>query len=231
MDRTLIEIHQGQHVLAVGKTQSGKSTWLTGIARSFDVGSLVILDPKSDPGALVPNCAVVRDLRDVLRHLPGRVCWRPHRALLGNMLGEWDRVCTRLLELAERGHSSTVVVHELADLGDGHRIGAGFRQIITQGAQIAGGPDAGGGAVGALMATQRPLNIPVSAKTEMSHVACFALDRIEDRREIAGYLEDELDPEWSYNVVVSRSLPRDRSWWYRGPEHRLTLHDPVALPH
>jgi hypothetical protein len=230
-DNRLIEVHQGQHMLVVGATQSGKSVFTTGIARGFDVGSLVIIDPKSDPDALVPNCAVVRDVREVLAHLPGRVCWRPRRNLLGNMLRECDRVCTRLLELAEAGYSSTVVIHELGDLGDAHRIGPAFRQVITQGAQIAGGPAHGGGAVGALLVTQRPLNIPVCAKTEMSHVVCFALDRIEDRREIAGYLEDREDPEWSYNVVVARGLPRDHSWWYRGPEHRLTLHDPVALPH
>lgn len=231
MDRTRIDVNQGEHMLVVGQTQSGKSIFLTSVAHGFDVGSLVVVDSKSDPDSLLPNCAVVRDVADVLRHLPGRVVWRPRRQLIGRLMAEFDRVCARLLDLAERGYSSTIVVHELGDLGDAHHIGQSYRQVITQGAKIAGGPERGGGAVGALMASQRPLNIPVIAKTEIRHAVCFALERLEDRQEMAGYLEDRGDPRWSYEQVSTFALPNDHSWWYRGPEKRLELHDPVALPH
>jgi energy-coupling factor transporter ATP-binding protein EcfA2 len=226
-----LEVRQGEHVLIVGQTQSGKSVIATTIARGFDVGSLVIFDPKSDPDAMVPNCASTRNISDVVRHLPGRICWRPARGQLGRLMADWDRVCSRLLDLAERGYSSTVVVHELADLGDAHRIGPAFRQVITQGAAIAGGPARGGGAVGAILVTQRPLNIPVIARTEMRHVICLALERADDREEIAGYMEDRDRPAWSREQVATFALANDHSWWYRGPDHRLTLHDPVALPH
>jgi hypothetical protein len=231
MASTRIDVRQGEHMLVVGQTQSGKSVFATSVARGFESGSIVVLDPKRDPDAVLPNCAVVRDADAVLRHLPGRVIWQPRRQHLGRLIASWDRVCSRLLELAEHGYSSTIVVHELADIGDAHKIGPAFRQIITQGAKIAGGPERGGGSVTAILVTQRPVNIPVIARTEMAHVVCFALERADDRREIAGYLEDREDPEWSLNVVGSRALPKDHSWWYRGPEHRLTLHDPVALPH
>ncbi len=231
MDRTAINIRQGEHGLVVGQTQSGKSIWLTGTAAGFDVGTVVILDPKSDPDALLPNCAVVTSATDVIRHLPGRVCWRPRRRDLGHLQADWDRICIRRVELAEHGYSSTVVIHELADLGDAHHIGQGWRQVITQGAQIAGGPSRGGGAVGAWMATQRPKNIPVIARTEIRHAVLFALADSEDRAYMAGLMEDRDRPEWSRSVITSYPLPADHSWGYRGPEHRLTLHDPVALKH
>jgi hypothetical protein len=229
--RTDIWFRPGYHWLILGQTQSGKSVFATDLARGVDVGTLVIVDPKSDPDALVPNCAVARSADDVLRHLPGRVCWQPSRAELGNLAAGWDRICTRLLELAEGGYSSVVVVHELADLCSESRIGPAFRQLITQGAKIAGGSDLGGGHITGIFVSQRPRRIWYSAKTEARHVACFTLTNADDRAEAAAYMGDIDHPEWAKRYVAAFALPNDHSWWYASPEHRLTLHDPVALPH
>ena len=140
-------------------------------------------------------------------------------------------ICRRLLELAEAGHSSTVVVHELADLGDAHSIGPYFRQVVTEGAAVAGGRSRGGGHVTAIMVSQRPRNIPVIARSEARHVICLTLTNPEDRKIAAELLQDIEHPDWAARYVEAIALPKDHTWWHRGPEHRLTLHDPVALPH
>jgi hypothetical protein len=229
-DHTQIWLRQGEHMLIVGQTQSGKSVVATTFARGFDAGSMVVYDPKRDPDAILPNCHVTRDYRDVIRHIPGRVVWQPKRMALALLRAQWDEICSRLLELAEAGYCSTVVEHELTDLADAS-IGPAHRQIITQGAKIAGGPERGGGSVGAILVTQRPRNIPVIARSEMRHVVCLVLNEREDREYVAGLMEDKADPAGSRAAVATIALPNDYSWWYRGPEHRLTLHHPVALPH
>ena len=218
-------------MLVVGQTQSGKSIVATTFARGFDTGSVVAYDPKSDPDAVLPNCFVTRDAAEVVRHLPGRVIWQPRRQDQAKLRASWDRICGRLLDVAERGYSGTIVVHELYDLADAHSVGPAFRQVVTQGAKIAGGPDKGGGSVGAILVTQRPVNFPVAFRTEMSHIVCLSLAGKSDREYMAELMEDREDPEGSVTRVSRFALPHDYSWWYRSPEHRLTLHDPVALPH
>jgi hypothetical protein len=231
MDRTRIDLKPGEHCLIVGQTQSGKSIVATVFARGLDAGSVVVYDPKRDPDAVLPNCAVFRDASEVIRHLPGRVIWQPVRQPEAKLRASWDRICARLLDLAEHGFSSTVVVHELGDLADSHSVGPAFRQIITQGGKIAGGRERGGGHVGAILVTQRPTGIPVIARTEMRHIVLLALAGRADREYMAELMEDERDPAGSHDHVASFALPNDYSWLYRSPGHRLTLHDPVALPH
>jgi hypothetical protein len=231
MVSTRIDVKPGEHMLILGRTQSGKSIFGTNVARGIDVGSLVVYDPKRDPDAVLPNCAVVRSADEVVRRLPGRVVWQPSRQEQGRLMAAWDRICARLLDLAEHGYSSRVLVHELADLADAHKIGPAFRQVITQGGKIAGGRERGGGHVGGIFISQRPRNIPVIARSEMQHVVCFALENAEDREDVASMMEDRDRPAESRRAVASFALPNDFSWWYRGPERGLTLHDPVALPH
>jgi hypothetical protein len=139
-----------------------------------------------------------------------------------DMAGAWERVCAKLLDLGERGHSSTIVVHELGDLASGPRMGPRFAALIRRGANLAGG-----GHISVVMVTQRPQGIPVLCRSEAQHVVAFTLTDQADRDVAASLLGDIEHPEWS-DVVRKRPLPLDRSWWYRGPAFRLELHEPVT---
>ena len=225
-----IDYGPGEHCLILGQTQSGKSVIATTIAAGVDYGcSLVIVDSKGDPDAILPNCHLTRSASDVIRQLPGRVIWQPARTLGARQLAaDLDRICLRLLQLAERGRSAVLLIHELGDFADAHRYGSALRQVITQGGKIAGGAELGGGHVGGIFVSQRPVNIPVIARSEMRHVICLALESAEDRATAAAMMEDILFPIESRRAVASSSRPLDRTWWYRGPDHRLRQHAPVA---
>jgi len=215
----------GDKMMIVGQTQSGKSTLATAMARAFDVGSLAMYDPKNDPGAMVPNCARVYSAADAIRHLPGRVCWTPRRANSSGVMDGWDAICERLLRLAERGHSSMVVVHETADLGTPQTIGPAFRTLLQQGANLGGGR----ASITAILASQRPLGIPKIVRTEVGHVACFTLTDPDDRDLMARLMGDIEHPEWAESIRRT-PLPLNRRWFYRGPRYRLELHEPIAMP-
>ncbi|HBV93716.1 MAG TPA: hypothetical protein VGE81_07635 [Candidatus Limnocylindrales bacterium] len=228
---TDIWLKPGQILLILGQTQSGKSVLATSAAASVESGTLVIVDPKGDPGALVPNCAVTTSALEVVRRLPGRVCWTPDREELGDLPGAWDRICSRLLKLAESGYSSVIVVHELGDLCTEARIGPAFRQLVTQGAQIAGGAGAGGGHITQIYVSQRPRHIWGDVKSNARHIVCMTLTNLDDREEAARLMNDIYEPEKARRLIVPFALPLDHSWWYLSPEYRLTLHTPVELPH
>ena len=70
-----LELDAGHKILVVGQNGSGKSVLVTWIARSFD--RVVVYDPKDDPAAELPGAAVVRTAREAVRHLPGKVLYRP----------------------------------------------------------------------------------------------------------------------------------------------------------
>ena len=220
-----VRIEPGDTMVIVGTTQSGKSTLATSIARGFDVGSMAIYDPKGDPAVLVPNCATVRTVDAAVRHLPGRVKWTPYRADAAAVMAGWDAICERLLILAERGHSSMIVSHETADLGTPQRVGPAFRTVLQQGANLGGGA----ASITAILASQRPVGIPKIVRTEALHFACFTLADEDDRDTMAHLMGDVNHPEWA--AWMRRSpLPMNRRWLYCGPDHRLELHEPIAMP-
>lgn len=231
MQPTDVWLMPGQIMLILGQTQSGKSYLATHTASRVESGTLVIVDPKADPGAVPPNCGVTRSAGDVIRRLPGRVCWTPDREDLKNLPGAWDTICARLLRMAESGHSSVIVVHELEDLCSESRIGPAFRQLVKQGAQIAGGADAGGGHITQIYVAQRPRHIWGDVKSNARHIACLTLTNADDREEAASLMGDIEHPAWAHDWIAPFALPLDHSWWYLSPEHRLTLHTPVELPH
>lgn len=219
----LIEIAPGHKVLILGQNQSGKSVLATAIAAAWDAGSLLVYDPKEDPGALVPNAHVAYDVRDALRHLPGRVVWRPRGGETRHLAKNWDELCRKLLELARRGHSSMVVAHETADLTTQYRIEPAFAELVRKGANMGSG-----GHVTLVLVSQRPKGIAVLIRSEAQHVACFTLTEQADRDIAAQLLGDVERPELAA-AIRARPLPLDHRWWYRGPDHRLRLHDPVPF--
>jgi alcohol dehydrogenase YqhD (iron-dependent ADH family) len=80
-----LQIGPGEHVLIVGQNRSGKSTLASRIAGAWS--RVLVLDPKLDPAAVLPNSHVAVGVADALAHLPGRVIYRPTPAELDDLPG------------------------------------------------------------------------------------------------------------------------------------------------
>lgn len=214
-------------MLILGQNGSGKSVIASRIGRSW-VGPVVVFDPKGDDReAVLPNMAVARRADDVVRHLPGRILYRPALADFeapgGRMPGiwaAWERICRRVYEGARRGERPyLVIVHELATLSTSQAIGPAFAQLVREGRSMG---------ITLVLVTQRPQGTSLLARSEAQHVVCMTLADQAARDVAAELLSDIERPEMA-QLVRSRPLPLDHTWWYRGPDFRLKLHAPVPL--
>ena len=207
-----LELRPGDKLLIAGQNGSGKSVLASQIARRFD--RVLVYDPKDDPAAEVPGAAVARTAREAARALPGRVLYRPAGAELAAISERWDDLCRKVLEDARRGAGATaIVIHELGDLGTQYRVGPAFSEAVRKGRSLG---------ISMVIVTQRPQGIPVIVRSEAQHVACFTLVDPADRELMAGLMGSR--------AVADRPLPLDFTWWYRGPDLRLRLCSPVAVP-
>ena len=203
------------------------ATW---IARSWAAGPVVVFDPKGDDReAEIPNCTVCRRADDVVRRLPGRILYRPgmgeYSAVPGSRLpGIWarfEKICRKLYELGRRGvRPILLVIHELATLTTSQGIGPAFAQLIREGRSLG---------ITIVMVTQRPQGTSLLARSEAQHVIAFTLAD-QGARDVAAELLSDIERPQMAAVVRSRPLPLDHRWWYRGPDFRLRLHDPLPLP-
>ncbi|MDE2620632.1 MAG: hypothetical protein KGL54_10770 [Sphingomonadales bacterium] len=216
-------------MLILGQNGSGKSVIASRIGRSWAAGPVVVFDPKGDDReAVLPNMGVARRADDVVRHLPGRVLYRPslpdYEPVRGSRMpgiwASWERVSRKILEDAKAGHRPTlVIVHELATLTTSQGIGPAFAQLIREGRSLG---------ITLILITQRPQGTSLLARSEAQHVVCMTLADQAARDVAAELLADIEHPEWAAQVR-SRPLPLDHSWWYRGPDFRLRLHAPVPI--
>lgn len=226
----MIRIRPGEKVLILGQNRSGKSVWATSIARSWANGSVLIVDPKGDdPEVVIPNASIAFTAADAVRQLPGRVVYRPtiaehatrrpgDPATRPPLWSRLDEVCRRLYDLATRGHGPTlVVIHEFADFCTATSSGPALAQLIRAG---------GSKGITLILVTQRPQGTLVLARSEAQHVVVFTLTDQAARDVAADLLADVDDPQLAA-LVRARPLPLDRRWWYRGPDFRLRLHDPL----
>ena len=214
-------------MLILGQNRSGKSVIATRIGRSW-VGPVVVFDPKGDDReAVLPNMAVARRADDAVRHLPGRIIYRPelgeYEARGGRIPGiwaSWDRICRRVYDGARRGERPyLVIVHELATLTTSTGIGPAFAQLIREG---------GGMGISLILISQRPQGTAMIARSEAQHVVVLTLTD-QAARDVAAELLADVDRPEMAQLVRSRPLPLDHTWWYRGPDFRLKLHAPVPL--
>ncbi len=197
------------------------------IGRGWASGPIVVFDPKGDDReARLPNMAVARTAADVVRRLPGRVLYRPGMAEYGPVPGarmagiwaRWEKVCRRVYEDARRGHRpALVIVHELATLTTSQGIGPAFAQLIREGRSMG---------ITLVLVTQRPQGTSLLARSEAQHVIVMTLADQAARDVAAELLSDIVRPEMAA-VVRLRPLPLDHTWWYRGPDFRLSLHSPL----
>lgn len=225
-------LRAGEKMLILGMNGSGKSEIAKSIARSWVIGPLVVVDTKGkDPAALVPNATVCYTAAEVVRHLPGRVVYRPTLAEKTRwqpgddhryrpLWCRFEAIAAKLLQYArESGRPVLIVVHELRELCTEQTIGPIFRECIT-----AGRSDG----VTLVLLTQRPQRVALEARSEAQHVICLTLTDQAARDEAAALLSDPDQPEL-VAIARQRSLPLNFTWWYRGPDFRLALHAPIAL--
>lgn len=210
-----LRLAAGTKVLIAGQNGSGKSVLATSIARGFD--RVLVYDPKEDPNAELPGAAIVTSARDAVRALPGRVIYRPTAAELERIEAKWEEVVRKIADDARAGRGSTaVVVHELADLCTAYAIGPAWRWVIAAGRRYG---------VTVVMVTQRPQGIPVLCRSEAQHVACFTLLAGADR----ALMEELMSGAGQGGPIARAPLPLDFTWWYRGPDLRLRLCQPVPV--
>ncbi len=187
-----------------GQNGCGKSTVATELARGLE--RVLVFDPKVDPAAMLPNAAVVSSAEQAVRALPGRVIWRPMGADADDAEAGFDRICAKILDDARAGRGATaVVVHELMFLATQNRIGPRFRELIVGGRSLGITP---------ILVSQRPVGVPVIARSEAQHMLCFTLLDPDDRAEMGKLMGP---------AITRAPLPLDFTFWYRGPDLRLHL--------
>ena len=160
-----IRIRPGEHVTIIGQNRSGKSTLASRIANAWD--RVLVLDPKLDPGAVLPNSHVAVGVTDALRALPGRVVYRPTPGELDDLPEVFDRLVRRIMVA---GGGSGIVLHEVADVAPG-RAARWLRVALMQGAGLG---------VNVVACTQRPFHIDRLVLSEARHVFLFMLTDPDD---------------------------------------------------
>ena len=186
-------IGPGQHVLIIGQNRSGKSTLASRIAGAWS--RVLVLDPKLDPAAVLPNSHIAIGVADALAHLPDRVVYRPTPAELDDLPGAFDELVRKVM-VAGGGHG--IVLHEVADVAPG-RAARWLRTAWMQG---------GGLGVPVVSCTQRPFWIDRLALSEARHVFLFTLTDPDDRERAARLLGRHADD--------LPNTPEPHGFYYRG---------------
>ncbi len=196
---------EAQHVLIIGQNRSGKSTLASAIAGAWS--RVLVLDPKLDPAAVLPNSHVAVGLDDALAHLPGRVIYRPTPDELDDLPAAFD-VLVRRIMVAGGGHG--IVLHEVADLGG--RAQRWLRTAWMQGAGLG---------VPVVSCTQRPAWVDRLALSEARHVFLLTLTDPDDRERAAALM--------GKRGAELPNTPEPHGFYYRGPSGDVIRCRPLSL--
>lgn len=202
-----LTIGPGEHVLIIGQNRSGKSTVASAIANAWP--RVLVLDPKLDPAAVLPNSHIAIGVADALAHLPGRVIYRPTPSELDDLPGAFDELVRKLM-VAGGGHG--IVLHEVADVAPG-RAARWLRTAWMQGAGLG---------VPVVSCTQRPFHIDRLALSEARHVFLFTLTDPDDRERAAGLL--------GRRGVELPNTPERHGFYYRGIDGLVVRCRPLSVP-
>lgn len=202
-----MRVAAGDRVLIVGHTGSGKSTLASAIASRWQ--RVLVLDPKNDAGAVLPNSHVSYGVADALRSLPGRVIYRPLPDELADLAGSFDLLCRRIF-LA--GGGCGILLHETADVAPSRGSRQWLDACIRQGRSMG---------IPIVFCAQRPAWIDRLALSEPAHVYLFRLRNRDDLRTMAGVMGDE--------IMHAPPLPSKHAFYYRGPDGSLSIGGPIAL--
>lgn len=226
-----LQVKPGEKWLILGITQSGKSVLARELARSWQYGSVIVIDTKGEDVALIPNARLCYWAEDVVRALPGRVVWRPAPAerirkragysAFPPLWGHFEAIAHKVLtnSRGEAPEPTLIVAHELKELCSERAIGPEFRECITSGAGLG---------ISLALVTQRPQRVWTDARSEAHHVVLFTLASASARAEAADLMDDPTNPAIA-RLIRTAALPLDHSWLHRGPDWRVRRHRPIVL--
>lgn len=201
-----MRIRAGDRILIVGPTGSGKSTLASAIANRWQ--RVLVLDPKDDPGAELPNSHVAYGVPDALAALPGRVIYRPLPSELEDLAAAFDRLARAVYLVGGCG----ILLHETADVapstGSRRWMNACIRMGRSRGVPI-------------IFCAQRPAWIDRLALSEPAHVYLFTLRNRADLSTIAAAMGVEIGD------LPPLSAPF--AFYYRGPDGQVQSHGPLRL--
>ena len=209
-----VRLKAGDKVFIAGQTRSGKSVLATHLAERFD--RVVVFDPKwGDPAAVLANATVVHSARDAVAHIrrregPGRVIYQPDAADNAHIADAWDTICAAVWN-SSRPPGIAIVVHELPFLANAYSIGPHFKQLITAGGLFG---------ITVILVSQRPVGIPVFARSESIHWFCFRLKSPDDRNTMADVMGAP---------VRDRPLEHPHGFWYLSPDDVLRQAEPIPV--
>lgn len=192
---TTYPIKNGEHVLAVGQTGSGKSVLLQDLIKSATVAPVFIMDSKCDDGFLTLNrsdedltifdaglAAFSRLIKQPSRKIPTYLVIRPpvEEVTDPDILDAY----IMLIHQNFKG-ACIIVIDELYMLHKNGRAGAGLSGALTR------GRSKGHSLYGA---TQRPSWISRFCISEMSHYYIFRLMEVDDRKRFShvGYDKNKM---------------------------------------
>jgi DNA helicase HerA-like ATPase len=201
-----VRIRAGDKILVVGHTGSGKSTLASAIAARWP--RVLVLDPKHDPEAELPNSHAAYGVADALRALPGRVIYRPRVDELADLAAAFDELARKVYLTGGTG----ILLHETADVAPS----SGSRQWLN--ACIRLGRSRG---IPIIFCTQRPAWIDRLALSEPAHVCLFRLWNRDDLSTICRVLGVETD--------AVPPLPTPYAFYYRGPDGIVRASEPIPL--
>lgn len=203
----MIRVRSGDRILIVGQTGSGKSTLASAIAAAWP--RVLVLDPKLDPGAILPNSHVAVGVADAAAALPGRVIYRPTPADLDDLPTVFDSLVHRIMR---GGGGCGILLHEAADVspssGSRRWLNAAWRQGRSLHVPI-------------IACTQRPSRVDRLAISEAAHVFLFTLTDLDDRERIARVMGRP-----------ARDLPNlstPFAFYHRGPDGTVRRCRPLTL--
>lgn len=204
--RPVLRIEPTDRMFIAGQTGSGKSTVGSLVAARWS--RVLVYDPKVDPVAAIPNATIAYGYKAARAALPGRVVYRPLPREKHDVPGIMDDLARVVYLHGAHG----LVIHELGDLALTDRelgpfVSACWRQGRSRRVPV-------------VALSQRPVNVPLMALSEASHVLAFYLKHRADRERMAEFMGPD---------VVTAPVGPDHSFYYLAPDLTLSRCEPFRL--
>jgi hypothetical protein len=204
----VVDLRPDLRIFDVGKTRSGKSTWLRQATVCGSLERAIVLDTKGErPWIEFAHRYGYEIVNGERAAIAAMLAPEPPPRILARCFDPFGDDALELCETIFRTRYGTTVVDELAHWSAGHTTNRGLRWIWTMG---------GGLGIGGYGATQRPTGIWLGFISEADRHVIFRLELRRDR--------DTLEENGIAGVERAASL--DRFWWLY---HSADDFEPAAL--